>query len=225
MHLDHIRAGLERGLKIFTEKPMVTTEAETMELARLIGEHGAERLMVGLVLRYAPLYLDLRKAQADGLLGDDRLDRGVRAHSALSRRLLHARLAPLRADMPAASCWRNAATTSTSTTGVMGCRPGAGRELRRAQDLRARERLRKARGRQRSRSSIHRKPSGWMGSDKVFDSDADIIDYQIAIIEYANGAAMNFHTNLNVPDHFRRFAIFGAQGHGGGRFHPRLSST
>ncbi len=33
MHLDHIRIGLDRGLKIFTEKPVVTTEAETMELA------------------------------------------------------------------------------------------------------------------------------------------------------------------------------------------------
>ena len=34
---------------------------------------------------------------------------------------------------------------------------------------------------------FHRKPSGWMGSDKVFDSDGDIIDYQVAIVEYANG--------------------------------------
>ena len=25
MHLDHIRIGLERGLKVFTEKPVVTT--------------------------------------------------------------------------------------------------------------------------------------------------------------------------------------------------------
>ena len=26
MHLDHIRIGLEAGLKVFTEKPMVTTD-------------------------------------------------------------------------------------------------------------------------------------------------------------------------------------------------------
>ena len=49
---------------------------------------------------------------------------------------------------------------------------------------------------------FHRKPSGWMGSDKVFDSDGDIIDYQVAIVEYANGVGMNFHTNLNVPGPF-----------------------
>ena len=64
----------------------------------------------------------------------------------------------------------------------------------------------------------HRKPSGWMGSDKVFDSDGDIIDYQTAIVEYANGASMTFHTNLNVPDDFRRFAVIGAKGMAEGDF-------
>src|SRR5690606_21736332 len=70
LHLEHIRIGLGRGLKIFTEKPVVTTVDETMELARLIAQYGSDNLMVGLVLRYAPLYVDLRKAQADGLIGD-----------------------------------------------------------------------------------------------------------------------------------------------------------
>ena len=57
-----------------------------------------------------------------------------------------------------------------------------------------------------------------MGSDKVFDSDGDIIDYQVAIVEYANGVGMNFHTNLNVPDQFRRFAIMGSRGMAEGDF-------
>src|SRR5690606_17262344 len=50
LHLDHIRVGLDRGIKIFTEKPVVTTVEETMELARLIARHGSDNLMVGLVL-------------------------------------------------------------------------------------------------------------------------------------------------------------------------------
>ena len=64
----------------------------------------------------------------------------------------------------------------------------------------------------------HRKPSGWMGSDKVFDSDGDIIDYQTAIVEYENGASLAFHTNLNVPDDFRRFCVMGAKGMAEGDF-------
>ena len=67
-------------------------------------------------------------------------------------------------------------------------------------------------------SLYHRKPSGWNGSDKVFDTDADIIDYQVAIVEYANGVGMNFHTNLNAPDQFRRFAVFGTKGQAEGDF-------
>ena len=70
MHLDHIKTGLAYGRKIFAEKPVVTTIEETIELAELIGRHPADQIMVGLVLRYAPLYVDLRRAQAEGLLGD-----------------------------------------------------------------------------------------------------------------------------------------------------------
>ena len=64
----------------------------------------------------------------------------------------------------------------------------------------------------------HRKPSGWMGTDKVFDSDGDIIDFQTAMVQYENGAALTFHTNLNVPDDFRRFAVMGAKGMAEGDF-------
>jgi predicted dehydrogenase len=64
----------------------------------------------------------------------------------------------------------------------------------------------------------YRKPAGWMGSDKVFDSDGDIIDYQTAMVEYDNGAALTFHTNLNVPDDFRRFAVMGVKGMAEGDF-------
>ncbi|RVG26663.1 gfo/Idh/MocA family oxidoreductase, partial [Sinorhizobium meliloti] len=69
MHLDHIRIGLEAGLKIFCEKPIVSTIEQSLELAALLSKHGPDRLMVGLVLRYAPLYRDLRAAQAAGTLG------------------------------------------------------------------------------------------------------------------------------------------------------------
>ena len=42
--------------------------------------------------------------------------------------------------------------------------------------------------------------------------------YVLAIVEYANGVGMNFHTNLNVPDQFRRFAIMGSRGMAEGDF-------
>ena len=57
-------------MKIFSEKPVVTSVAETMAIARLIANHGSDAVMVGLVLRYAPLYVDLRRAMAEGLVGE-----------------------------------------------------------------------------------------------------------------------------------------------------------
>ncbi len=69
-HLDQIRAGLEAGVQVFTEKPVVVSLEETLELARLLALHGgAGRAMVGLVLRYSQHMVDLRAAQAAGWLG------------------------------------------------------------------------------------------------------------------------------------------------------------
>ena len=34
----------------------------------------------------------------------------------------------------------------------------------------------------------------------------------MAIIEYENGATLAFHTNMRVPDEFRRFAVIGTNG-------------
>ena len=53
---------------------------------------------------------------------------------------------------------------------------------------------------------------GWEAKENVFDSDADIVDHQVAIIEYENGATLAFHTNMRVPDEFRRFAVMGTNG-------------
>ena len=53
---------------------------------------------------------------------------------------------------------------------------------------------------------------GWEAKESVFESDADIVDHQVAIIEYENGATLAFHTNMRVPDEFRRFAVIGTNG-------------
>ena len=53
---------------------------------------------------------------------------------------------------------------------------------------------------------------GWESKENVFDSDADIVDHQVAIIEYENGVTLAFHTNMRVPDEFRRFAVIGTNG-------------
>jgi len=215
LHLEHIRVGLGRGMKIFTEKPVVTTIEETMALAELIAEHGSDNLMVGLVLRYAPLYVDLRKAQAEGLLGEvtsiEASEHIPPYHGAFFMRDWR-RYERYSGSFMLEKCCHDLDLYN----GVVGSRPqyvssfGGRRTFIPAnapQNLGIND-----------MEVYHRKPSGWQGSDKVFDSDGDIIDFQTAMVQYANGAALTFHTNLNVPDDFRRFAVMGVKGMAEGDF-------
>lgn len=215
LHLEHIRLGLEAGNKIFSEKPIVATIEQTFALAELIAAHGPERLLVGLVLRYAPLYRDLIKARDDGLLGKivsvEAAEHIYPYHGAFFMR-----------DWRRYEKWSGSFMLEKCChdldlyNGLIGARPErvasfGGRKTFVPDNDPRRDGV-------NDLSLYHRKPSGWNGSDKVFDSDGDIIDYQVAIVEYANGVGMNFHTNLNAPDQFRRFAVFGTRGQAEGDF-------
>jgi predicted dehydrogenase len=215
MHLEHIKTGLDHGLKVFTEKPVVTSIDETMELAAILARHEPDDLMVGLVLRYAPLYIDLRKAQEEGILGDivsiEASEHIEPEHGAFFMRDWR-RFERLSGSFMLEKCCHDLDLYS----GVMGCRPRyvssfGGRKSftpKNAPHLLGVNDL----------DVYHRKQSGWMSTDKVFDSDADIIDFQTANVEYENGSALVFHTNLNVADQYRRFAVFGAKGMAEGDF-------
>ncbi|KKB08124.1 Gfo/Idh/MocA family protein [Devosia chinhatensis] len=215
LHLEHIRIGLERGIKIFAEKPVVTTIEDTMALAELIGQYGSDRVMVGLVLRYAPLYVDLRRAQAEGALGQvasiEASEHIPPYHGAFFMRDWR-RYEKYAGSFMLEKCCHDLDLYN----GVMGCRP------RYVASFGGRRSFTPDNAPQGSGANdlteYHRKPSGWLGSDKVFDSDGDIIDFQTAIVQYENGAALTFHTNLNVPDDFRRFAVIGAKGMAEGDF-------
>lgn len=215
LHLEHIRVGLEAGLKIFSEKPIVATIDESYELARLLARHGHDRLLVGLVLRYSPLYRDLRAAQASGMLGDiasiEASEHIPPYHGAFFMRDWR-RYGHYSGGFMLEKCCHDLDLYN----GVMGVRPrfvssfGGRRSFTPANAPQAQG--------VNDLEVFHRKPSGWMGSDRVFDSDADIIDFQAAIVEYENGASLAFHTNLNVPDDFRRFCVIGAKGTAEGDF-------
>ncbi|WP_299844555.1 Gfo/Idh/MocA family oxidoreductase [uncultured Paracoccus sp.] len=215
LHLDHIRLGLEAGVKIFSEKPIVASIEQTYELAALMGRYGHDRLLVGLVLRYAPLYRDLLAARDEGRLGKivsvEAAEHIFPYHGAFFMR-----------DWRRYEKWSGSFMLEKCChdldlyNGLIGARP------RRVASFGGRKTFIPANDPRNEGindlSLYHRKPSGWNGSDKVFDTDADIIDYQVAIVEYENGVGMNFHTNLNAPDQFRRFAVFGTKGQAEGDF-------
>ncbi len=215
MHLDHIRIGLEAGLKVFSEKPIVMTLEQSYELASLLHQHGHERLLVGLVLRYSPLYRDLRAAQAEGRLGDvvsiEASEHIQPYHGAFFMRDWR-RYENYAGSFMLEKCCHDLDLYN----GVVGARPRfvasfGGRKSFTPENAPANDGI-------NDLQVYHSKPSGWLGSDNVFDSDGDIVDYQTAIVEYENGVSMTFHTNINVPDEFRRFCVIGAKGMAEGDF-------
>lgn len=215
MHLEHIRAGLQAGYTVFTEKPVVIDQKQSIELAKLVKEYGEDKIIVGLVLRYSPLYQDLISAKEQGTLGEitsiEATEHIPPHHGAFFmrdwRRMekyagpyilekcchdidLYQGLVGERPVRVASFGGRKSFTPEHAPTGAV----TADSEM------------------------YHTKPSGWNSTDAVFDSDADIIDYQNAIIEYQGGATLSFHANLNVPDEFRRFCVIGTDGMAEGDF-------
>lgn len=211
-HLEHIRIGLEAGVKIFTEKPVVTTKEDTMALAELLADHPKDQVMVGLVLRYSQHMVDLRKIldQLGPITSIDASEMIGTYHGAFFmrdwRRMVHwsggFMLEKCCHDidiynMITQSRPRRVASFGGKKSFIPEFAPTSNSE----------------------NEIMHRKSSIWESVDDPFHSDGDIIDFQTGILQYENGASLAFHTNLNVPDEHRRFCVVGALGMAEGDFH------
>lgn len=222
LHLDHLGAALRSDVpRIFTEKPVVISEDETFDLLGLMRDHdGLDRMIVGLVLRYSPLYRALRESVGAGQLGDivsiEATEHIGPYHGAFFMRdwRRHTRLS---GGFMLEKCCHDLDLYN----GVAGARPMQIASF----------------GGRKSFVPENAPPSGhvlpvpprfagdvspfvprWGGTDDAFNSDGDIVDYQTALVNYANGVNLCFHTNLNVPDDYRRFAVFGTRGMAEGDF-------
>jgi predicted dehydrogenase len=223
MHLDHIKLALQSDVPfIFTEKPVVISVEESIALAHEIARHnGMQRLMVGLVLRYSPLYRALRQAQADGQIGEI-MSIEASEHIAPYHGSFFMRDWRRHSAMSGSFMLEKCCHDIDLYQGVVGARPSqiasfGGRkkylpEHRPADDV---DYMTVAPSRNNGINSFVPR---WGGSNDAFSGEGDLIDYQTALVEYENGANLCFHTNLNVPDQFRRFAVIGRDGMAEGDF-------
>jgi len=212
-HLEQIEEGLKAGVRIFTEKPVVTSVDETFRLAELLAEHGTDRVMVGLVLRYSQHMKDLRAAQAEGVLGpitsleaNEHIGPYHGAFFMRDWRRMHAHSGGFMLE----KCCHDLDLYNMIT----GSRP------RRVASFGGRRSFMPeyAPTSNAEAEIFHVKKSVWENIDDPFGSDGDIIDFQTALLDYESGASMAFHTNLNVPDEHRRFCVMGALGMAEGDF-------
>jgi len=211
MHLEQIHLGLNKGLKIFTEKPVVISDSQTFELLRLLKEYGTDQVMVGLVLRYSPLYRDLQNTVASGRLGDiisiEASEHLSPSHGAFFQKDWR-RLQEFAGPFMLEKCCHDLDLYQ----GVVNQRP------MRVASFGGRKMFVPEHASLESEKIYRHWEPGWSGVDSTFTSDADIVDHQTAIVEYEGGANLCFHTNLNVPDEFRRFCVIGTKGMAEGDF-------
>ena len=213
LHLGHLRAALRSGTRwIFTEKPIVVSVAETLDLALLIARHdGARRMIVGLVLRYSALYGALRDAQAAGWIGD------VMSMEASEH------IAPYHGSFFMRD-WRRDGALSGGFMLEKCChdldlyQSVAGARAMRVASFGGRKKYLPARRPATAPAYLTEMAPRWNGTADAFGGGGDIVDYQTALVDYANGATLAFHTNLNVPDEFRRFCVVGTDGMAEGDF-------
>ncbi len=210
LHIEHIQKGLESGVKIFSEKPIVANEEQTWKLSKLIKEYGKENILVGLVLRYSKHARSLRE-----LINKDTLGKIISLEA--SEHIMPWHGGFFMRNWRRKTCYSGGFMLEKCChdidfySMVVGCRPikvasfGGRRSFipENSPNLQNNENM-----------HVYHKYNllGWESEEKVFDSDADIVDHQVAIIQYQNGAILSFHTNMNVPDEFRRFAIIGSKG-------------
>jgi len=210
LHLEHIQKGLESGVTIFAEKPIVANEEQTWKLAELIKKYGKDKVLVGLVLRYSKHARSIRKLMKEDALGKiislEASEHIMPWHGGFFMRNWR-RKTSYSGGFILEKCCHDLDFYSM----IVGCRP-----------------IKVASFGGRNAFVASQSPAlsgeidldvyqeynlkGWESKEEVFDSDADIVDHQVAIIEYENGATLAFHTNMKVPDEFRRFAIIGTKG-------------
>jgi predicted dehydrogenase len=226
LHLEHIRLALEADIPyIFTEKPVVVNEEHSYELLKVMKKHdGQQRIMVGMVLRYSPLYTKVKQAQLAGQLGKivsiEASEHIAPYHGSFFMRDWR-RYSAYSGGFMLEKCCHDLDLYQ----GVVGCRPRylssfGGRKSFVSENQPEQHTFFEAAHPDNYKIEHRINPFNprWQGSNSDYNSDGDIIDYQVANIEYQDGACMAFHTNMNVPDEYRHFTIVGTHGMAEGDF-------
>ena len=206
LHLDHIKIGLNAGIKIFAEKPIVVDEAQSFELAKLLGEFGQDQVLVGLVLRYSQHARSVRNLINKNILGNiisiEASEHIMPWHGGFFMRNWR-RKEKFSGGFMLEKCCHDIDFYNM----IVGCR------VKRVASFGGRSSFIPENKPENNLEEFTKyNLTGWEAKESVFDSDADIVDHQVAIIEYENGATLAFHTNMRVPDEFRRFAVIGTNG-------------
>jgi predicted dehydrogenase len=209
LHFEHLAFALDQGAPIFAEKPIVRTEAETEALAGRLAT-GAPPVYVGLVMRSLPIVREVLARIDGGDLGElvsiDATEHLPPEHGGYLARNWRRR------QEWGGSYLLDKVVHDFDVFGRMvGARPArvasfGGRRIFTA------ERADPPRTWEDGSAAYALRDAGWAGANDAFQSDMDVTDHQVAIVEYANDVRLSFHANSHTSLTERRWYVAGTEG-------------
>lgn len=209
-HAGHILAALEAGRHVFCEKPLATTVDDCLAIDRAV--RASDRLFAfGLVLRSSPFYREVRSRIQGGAIGrlvsfefNETIDfaHGGYIHGNWRRwrRLSGTHLLEKCChDIDIANWMVDALPVRAASFGGCSVFTAGNADLGRSAGA-----LPDGRPVYRSWHDPH-------GVDP-FNDDKDIVDHQVAILEYANGVRATFHASCHAALPERRLYLLGTAG-------------
>jgi predicted dehydrogenase len=210
LHFEHLRLALDAGAPVFAEKPIVRTQAESLALAARLAAGGTPPLFIGLVMRSMPIVREVIGRIDAGELGQvisiDATEHLPAEHGGYLARNWR------RKQAWGGSYFLDKVCHDFDIFGrLAGARPRkvasfGGRRIFTAERSEAAPRV------WDNGEAAYAFDPGWQGANDAFQSDMDVTDHQIAMIEYENQVRLSFHANSHVGLTERRWFVAGTDG-------------
>ena len=204
-HAGHIMAALKADKNVFTEKPMATTIEDCEQVFRAF--NGSKRqLVTGFVLRYSPIYRKIKElldrkevGKIISIEADENLSVDLGSYIMCNWRRLRANAGPYILekcchDLDLLNWFIGSLPVKTASFGGLNFYVPENEYIH-----------------EQHKEQFHLIPDSH-AVPSPFLADKDIIDNQVIILEYANGARATFHTTMSNPIPERRMYISGSEG-------------
>jgi predicted dehydrogenase len=210
LHREHVVAAFEQGKHVFSEKPVATTLEDHLAIRDAWRRSGC-RFMLGFTLRYSPHYRRIKKLVDEGRIGrimslefNETLSFNHGGYIMGGWRRFRDRAGPhvlekCSHDVDIVNWLVQDRVTEVASFG--------GRDFFVPDNAGAIGRL----GRDHEGRDAYRTWQG-PGDENPFTSEKDIVDNQVAILQFRGGARATFHTNLTAGIPERRMSIVGTEG-------------
>lgn len=207
LHAEQIICAFQNGVNVFVEKPLAINKEDCLKVWKLKNQTGL-KLMIGFTLRFSPHYRKIAELVHSGLIGEvqsfefnETLDFWHGTHIMCNWRRLRENtgfhlLEKCCHDIDIANWIIKSRVNKVASFGGLSFFLPQNKYL--CETLQADE-------------SRGRKPYERYGLN-AFETNKDIVDHQVAILEYQNGVKATFHTNLNSGIPERRLMLIGTKG-------------